>query len=85
VSPLGPDYIVTTPGVLDAFLSLKFWNECNVVCTFRIGRYLINYLEVFRSERTNENLLMVDDAPRLDFDVFQGPSYHVIIRQESQS
>jgi hypothetical protein len=85
VPPPGPDYIVTTPGVLDAFLLLELQNECNIVSIFRIRGEFIHYLQMFWSERVDGNLLMVDDAPGLDVNMFQGPTYHVVIRHESRS
>jgi len=84
VPPLGPDYIVTTPGVSDAFLLLKIHNECNIVSMFRIKREFVHYLQMFRSKKYDENMLMVDDAPGMDVNMFQGPTYHVVIRHEPQ-
>jgi hypothetical protein len=73
VPPPGPDYIRTILVILDAFTLIKLQNKCSIISIFRIGGYLIHYLEVFRSEITNINLMMVDDSPGLDVDVFQGP------------
>ena len=84
VPPPGPDYIRVTLVVLYAFLLLKLQHNCSIVIILRIERYILLYLEVFRSKRTNNNLLMVDDAPGLYVDVFQGPTYHIVIRHDSR-
>jgi hypothetical protein len=85
VSPPRLDYIMTSYGVLDAFLLLKLQNKCNIVCVFRIRGYLIHYLHMFGSERANDDLLMVDDGSGLDINLLQGPTYHVIIRHKPWS
>jgi hypothetical protein len=85
VPPPRLDYIGTVPGVLDALIFLELQNECSIECISRIRGEFIHYLHMFQSERVNNDLLMVDDAPGLDINVLQGRAYHVVIRHESWS
>jgi hypothetical protein len=82
VPPPRLDYIVTLSGVLDTFLFLELQNECNIICVSRIRGDFIHYFDMFRLERADKNLLMVDDSLGLDVNVLQGPTYHVVIRHE---
>jgi hypothetical protein len=84
VSPPRLDYIGIVPAILDTLLLLELHNECKIECISRIRREFIHYLHMFYSERADNDLLMVDDAPGLDVNVLQGPTYHVVIRHEPQ-
>jgi hypothetical protein len=43
----------------------------------------ICYQVAIWSKRVNDDLLVVDDAPGLDVDMFQSSAYHIVVRYDS--